>query len=957
MGDGGKSGGAKQDCYFGTIACAICAGPVDELVGIVIDGKLVWPDAPAWADGLVHARTTHRQRQANIATVWMEREHGLKTGDKVTLSGFTDASFNANAVTVTVLNAFSFSYSNAGPNVSRSADSAGRLTKNVAYAPGDLVHDGATIWECATAHTSSPSNRPPHSYWSPYALRRADVGDDPYPITIPDWGALDFYWGTSTQTLLTDGDPSSARDIFAAAGHPPYRRQCWALLRDFKFGVERQAAPNIEFIVRRKAQQSLLTGSAAALAEGQSNPLAALAELITSPYFGLGLSRPPLDPSSWQATASDLADASDRSYLSVLLTYAESLRAIALRLIAYYDGWFRLGPTGALLAGRFLHNEAPPAFTHATSLDYHDLIEEIEWDATGWQDTWARTSVRYSDRQAAFKTLSADYVSSANRAVTQEDRRQTLDRPWICRAEQAAAHAAESGKIAAEPGLSGTLVVRAEKAAAIEPGALFRLTHDALGVSIACRCISKAWHPPPADRVSIRFTAERAISLLPYTATPDWAGRTPPHAETPERIGLYRILALPPALAAHPHSIAVLAARTTSLTTGLRVWMRANDASLFSDLGEQRRWAVRATLAADLSAGSNSATVTLDPATVAADLALITETLSEDDVAAAKILIFAVDPEEPDSFEIMALADISTSGGNYNLAIRRGRFGSEARPFTAGAEFWLIPRADLAPIWQPAFPAHVAASSAATFRLQALTPGAEADLSDSAICPDIPWTFTDPWGVEHRPSATWTTPNSSPYTLPASGQITPAATLADLRGNLIRVRLATRNEQTGVVTQHLQVEIPPTSSTTLASLFAAAGVPTPLNLGTQTNADQYFTLTLRMEDAAGNVVDDSRTLILPASGGGNDIGAVAFNPTGRPFLNQLNVGLTIVGSATQIHYAVLAIGSSQPVSYSTYFGTSRTITLNASRRIWARASNGTVHGPWQFQDYEKVNWL
>ncbi len=44
MSDGGKSGGGGMPTYdyFGSIAAAVCVGPVDQLVAITIDGKEVW---------------------------------------------------------------------------------------------------------------------------------------------------------------------------------------------------------------------------------------------------------------------------------------------------------------------------------------------------------------------------------------------------------------------------------------------------------------------------------------------------------------------------------------------------------------------------------------------------------------------------------------------------------------------------------------------------------------------------------------------------------------------------------------------------------------------------------------------------------------------------------------------------------------------------------------------------
>ena len=50
---GGKSGGAGTTYdYYGTIACGVCIGPVDELVSIILDGQEVWPQGTPWTTGL-----------------------------------------------------------------------------------------------------------------------------------------------------------------------------------------------------------------------------------------------------------------------------------------------------------------------------------------------------------------------------------------------------------------------------------------------------------------------------------------------------------------------------------------------------------------------------------------------------------------------------------------------------------------------------------------------------------------------------------------------------------------------------------------------------------------------------------------------------------------------------------------------------------------------------------------
>ena len=46
-----SGGGGKSYDYFGDIAGIVCAGPVDELLAILVDGHTVWPTSTAWAAG------------------------------------------------------------------------------------------------------------------------------------------------------------------------------------------------------------------------------------------------------------------------------------------------------------------------------------------------------------------------------------------------------------------------------------------------------------------------------------------------------------------------------------------------------------------------------------------------------------------------------------------------------------------------------------------------------------------------------------------------------------------------------------------------------------------------------------------------------------------------------------------------------------------------------------------
>ena len=521
-----------------------------------------------------------------------------------------------------------------------------------------VVVDGKTAWEGPLARTA--------------------VGvTNPQVIAVPNYGTIIFYWGTADQTLNASLAP-------LLGSHPPYRRQCWCILKDFLFGRERTSAPNVEVVVRRQPVQSVIVGAAARLdADSQANPLAALAEIVTDPVFGLGQLVELLDAPSWQATADALTAQSARTHISPVLDRGSTFRAIVAEAIGYYDGWMRWNDTCQVEAGRFTHNEAPPSFDAATTIDYHDLVEEVDWAADGWSATVNEVVVRFNDRTRAFKENAARAVSGWNRDIVGEPRQRRVELPFITRAQQATGHAAERVRIESEQALSGSLSVRAEKATAIRPGDLFLLTHDAVQLSIVCRCIEKSVPASDSGKVTLRFASERGLAPVPYQPTP--LGLGGPQAVEAERIDLFQIVQVPPALAGGAGTrIAVLAARTNPLTVSMSVHLQRDDGSLFYLLGAQSGWAVTGTLAQAYAAdvptegtsppddNGETLRLDLDGNTDPSDLAKIAATQSADAVNDAGLLVWVFKASDPAQFEVMTLKAIRIAGSEsfYRLKVR-----------------------------------------------------------------------------------------------------------------------------------------------------------------------------------------------------------------------------------------------------------------------------------------------
>lgn len=797
--------------------------------------------------------------------------------------------------------------------------------------------------------------------WDGPATRTGPGATNPMQLTVAGYGTVIFYWGTSDQTVNTTLTPSFS-------SHPPYRRQCWAILKDFLFGRERTSAPNVEFVVRRKPQQSVVTGDAAELDDDhQANPLAVLAEVVTDPVFGLGQVASLLDAPSVQSTADALTAEAARTHLSPVLDRGASFRVAAAELLTYFDGWLRWSATGTVESGRFSHNEAPPAFTSATTIDFHDLIEEIEYDADGLAQTSNETVVRFTDRARAFKDGAARAVSSWNRDVVGEPRVARVEMPFITRAQQAADFAAEAARIAAIPGLSGTLTVRETKATAIRPGDLFLLTHDAVEFSVVCRCVEKTFSAPDAGRVSLRFAAERGIAPVPYQPTP--AGLGGPQAVIAERIDLFQIAQVPPALAGGDASVrlVVLAARTDPLSVGIAVHMQKDDgAGLFYELGTQIGWAVTGTLAQDYAstlpaAGTNppdddteTLHVTLDPATVPADLTKISTTQSADAVNDSAMLVWVFRDADPSEFEVMALKAIRIVGGDgfYRLKVRRARFGTSQLSFTTGDRAFIIPGPDLTTYGHSQFPAYAAAGATVTFRLQSFTAWGEAELADTAVCPDRTFTFADPYA----PEAAWVSVKrngtevadfgvdfalTDDFALTVQGT-DPNADLVALSvvarlGTEARNLLSVSTAATGTLTR--SVTFRPSNATMSEGdwkLFVvvqdATGRKTEVQM---TPGGGGSPVTLRLRAAPGA---DTACIAPVASPGG---GAVL----GYPF----NVTLTTSTAGASIEYQIRNLGQAASGTWSTY---ASPVTISGDRTLYARAKKaGLTDSPTVSEDY------
>ena len=945
MGKGGGAGSKLYD-YYGTIAGIVCAGPVDELVAIIIDGRIVWPTATFW---------------------------------------------------------------NAGQTVSI----------------GDLRQYIGVVWKATQAHTTSNANKPPAStHWARYSLVRT-VGPsatNPYPLTVDTYGSAYFYWGTDDQVLDTVGE---AR--LSANGHPAYRRQAVLVLKDFLFGRERTSAPNIEVVVRRKPNQTMLTGDPATLIDGQANPVAAMADLYTDPVFGAALTPDTPggpDTTTWQSAAAVIQTNIDETGISPVLTQAKSLRQITADILAYCDGWVRFSTAGEIEAGRFPHNAAPPAFTAATTIDYNDLIDEVSYTADGWATTYNQTQVKFADRERSYRDGAVAVVSGYNLAVTGEPRTAKVDRPWITRRAQAAEHAAEYQKIVGEPKLSGSLVVRAEKALSIRPGDLFLLTHDALSVSIVCRCIGKDIAQPPAGRATIRFESDRASAPVPFapTGAAD-EGSAYPENET---LSLQQFFQPPPAMFDSDTDAAVvpLVARTSPVTIAANVWLRKEDASGFYNLGTIEQFAIHGTIQAswpyysratstrsrstnvatvttstahNLATGDlvtiygfadatfdgtvtitvvNSTTftypntgafvstttdtggtvttgnedntenlrVTLDAGTVSADLSKMLSTQTEDAINDNAVYVVIFKASDRKVFEISTLRAMRVISGDsfYRLKVRRARYGTDTRTADVGDKVWIGYRSDLASMTHESFVAYLENLSTATFRLQSANAESVADLSNTTLCPNISYTFADPYA----PTTTFNSVKSDGVEMVAADFLTHhhpderwtiEATITDASADLVGARLYAKNGSVELLLW--SAEYTPSSQQRIVAEFQ---IPTD---GSWQVFMAGIDLSGRIRRKQLTVGGGAASVVILVRQNDTQTAAPTFDPPGIGFRSgqfPINVTLTTATAGAQIKYSIVAIGAAAG-TFTNVAATSTTVAVGRDKRLYAKADQSGNH--------------
>ena len=701
---------------------------------------------------------------------------------------------------------------------------------------GTLYVFDAQTWTCTSTHVATSDNAPGTGLegWIEYVFTRSSETYDDFSLTASDgtyYGVMRFYWGTNAQTVdnllqSTGNDGGVTGNKGNGDQHPDYEGLVYVVVRDFLLGEEVQSGPNIEIVTRRKPNQSLLTGAAAGITDGQANLAAVAVELLTDENC-LNLPADMIDDTSFQAVADWLQENEQLYGASVLIDSSETVTSLFDKLVQMFDGYIRFNPaTKKIEMGVYQHGQIP---TGCVTLTADSFTKFPKFNPKSWQQTISRATVRYNSRQLNYQQTSVSADDPRAFFVLGSVREQSLDRPWIARQAQAQAHGRETLRVIGHAQLTGELEVRREIGRNIRAGDYvfvdIDLEPNANTIYQFFRVTQRKI--PPTGPITLSVFADNTLAPVPWNG-----GSTPATTSLPPvpPITSFRYLEVPTVLSGSRGMIICLAQRPSNLVVGATLNFDTDPAGTFPILGVMSNFAALATLAAPVAATDGVLHLNVNTTQVDADY--FTQQYSANEAGNDRMLAFLVSTIQPviavggeniggvggdsvegvtdsgggqvaenSGYQIMEICSVSTqtliSGGQYDLTVLRGRKNTAPTGFAvAGTEVWLIPASLLSFFTHQVFDQIRANRVAgltpafAQFRLCPYTFVNSLALSDAAT-----FAFQFPLNSASAPSLNLAAPaafslNLTPANLPAL--VAVSGGWADPDGNLVEISVALR---------------------------------------------------------------------------------------------------------------------------------------------------------------------
>lgn len=398
--------------------------------------------------------------------------------------------------------------------------------------------------------------------WEGPLARGVDIVTE---ITLENHGVARIFWGTDQQEVEEKLNGSGQF-------HPPYLRQCLIFFDQVYFGFNQTNAPNVELIVGRYPAWPWEDETAEIDVDGDCNPVAVIAELLTSKIFGLGWPVSRLDTAALGVVAAQLE--TEGIGIAPYITRQTSARQLITQVLEYCDGYPILTAEGKFSIGLM---RSPADVGALPLIDESVLVDEPELEPESWRGVKTKTWVKFMDRSRSYKENALPYRAPGVAQLAGDNTQQTLERLWATKPQFAQMMVAAAGRAAALPATSGSVAVR--KSASLKPGDLFRLSYDHLGIEeLVMRVVSRSQGKAGARTVTLDVLMDRAYLNDAYYLPDDDTVPGPVDTD-PEPFDLDKvaIMELPRGLAEGQQiTLTPFPVRPNIYTTGFNIHLRRN---------------------------------------------------------------------------------------------------------------------------------------------------------------------------------------------------------------------------------------------------------------------------------------------------------------------------------------------------------------------------------------------
>jgi hypothetical protein len=232
--------------------------------------------------------------------------------------------------------------------------------------------------------------------------------------------------------------------------------------------------------------------------------------------------------------------------------------------------------------------------------------------------------------------------------------------------------------------------------------------------------------------------------------------------------------------------------------------------------------------------------------------------------------------------------------------------------------------------------------STATFRLQSANAESVADLSDTTLCPNISYTFADPYA----PTTVFTSVKSDGVEMVAGDFLTHhhtderwtiEATITDASADLVGARLYAKNGALELLLW--SAEYTPSSQQRIVAEFQ---IPTN---GTWQVFMAGIDVSRRIRRKQLTVGGGSTSVSILVQQNNTQTAAPTFTPGGVGFRSgqfPISVVLSTTTAGAQIKYSIVNLGAA-PGTFTNVAATSTTVVVGRDKRLYAKADVGGAH--------------